>query len=270
MIASRSADAGAQAAPYPAHVTAPATSPPETDVVLIVERDVVVCTELCAGLAAHGYEVLRTQDIAEAMDLAQRSDAVICDIHPPAESLGFVCWLREDELLRWLPIMMLARQARPGQLSAAMSAGVDDYIRVPFDLDEVTARVTRSLALARLRQDALDEAEACAVSFQDESKANRWINIAIGVVMGRLGIGADDAAARLHVISRSTERPLIDVAQSVATKGTHLLSLPLQSSVPIRDLPPLGSDRGRQQLVLTPTTAVKLPQPTTDTTTTGG
>jgi AmiR/NasT family two-component response regulator len=111
--------------------------------------------------------------------------------------------------------MLLSTRTGFAPLADGLVAGADDFVSTPFHNEEVLARVSRSLHLARMRQAAMDDVEEQARALRSTLEESRLLSVAIGMVMGLLSISKGDATARLHSLSRSSVQHLLAVAASV-------------------------------------------------------
>ena len=115
--------------------------------ILIAEDDPRIAGVLEKALGAHGFGTFVADNGSMAQDLSMTGefDLLILDMGLP-EHDGFHV-LQE---LRWrgkkLPVLVLTGRS-DRDVVACLEAGADDYMRKPFDVDEVIARVQ-----ARLRE----------------------------------------------------------------------------------------------------------------------
>lgn len=111
--------------------------------VLIVEDNQDMRLSLSDFLKSEGYEVVSVASTEEAIDVVdeQALDAVIVDINLPGKS-GFdlVEYVREEGFT--FPMLaMTAREAIDDKLRG-FNLGLTDYIVKPFDVKELTARLS--------------------------------------------------------------------------------------------------------------------------------
>jgi len=110
--------------------------------VLLVEDHATLAAQLERMLADAGFVVDRTADGEDALHLVENEpyDAVVLDLGLP--SLDGVTVLQ-----RWraagltLPVLVLTARARWPEKLAAFSAGADDYLTKPFEMQEVIVRL---------------------------------------------------------------------------------------------------------------------------------
>lgn len=117
-------------------------TPPQT--VLVTDDDPDLRDILRSVLEPDGFQVLEASDGQAALDLirGQRPDLIILDYNMPRMDGMQVCAaLKQDVLLRHVPIIMLTGRGEVNQKVEGMNAGVDDYLVKPFEPQELLARV---------------------------------------------------------------------------------------------------------------------------------
>ena len=130
--------------------------------VLVVEDEATLRDTLAYNLTQEGYEVSKSGDGAEALELARadKFDLIVLDIMLPSlDGLSFCRILRKEQTT---PIIMLT--ARGGEVDRiiGLESGADDYIVKPFSLGEFLARVRAVLRRApatALRSDRLESGD---------------------------------------------------------------------------------------------------------------
>lgn len=107
---------------------------------LVVEDDETIGSTLIRALEAHGYQVTWTTSGADAIDLAAHADLVLLDLGLPDIDGLEVCRAirRTDELV---PVIMLTARQSDVDVVMGLDAGAVDYVRKPFSLSELVARV---------------------------------------------------------------------------------------------------------------------------------
>ena len=116
---------------------------------LIVEDDQKLNTLYGSFLEKQGYNAIAAHDAAEALAAyeSHRVDIVLCDIMMPGVDGVLLC-----ETIRKLnpdlPIMMLTALGDFKSKQRAFSAGSDDYMVKPVDLNELTLRMSALLRRA--------------------------------------------------------------------------------------------------------------------------
>jgi two-component system response regulator MtrA len=116
--------------------------------ILLVEDDPSIRELTTIGLNAAGYEVIAAADGREALDrfAGEQPDAVVLDIMLPVLDGLAVC--RTIRLDSAVPIIMLTARTDAFDVVAGLEAGADDYVRKPFELPELIARLRVALRRA--------------------------------------------------------------------------------------------------------------------------
>jgi two-component system sensor histidine kinase/response regulator len=124
---------------------------------LLVVDDAPANLQLLFGmLKEHGYRVrpVPSGRLALQAAKAQPPDLVLLDVNMPEMNGYEVCRrLKEDEVLRPIPVIFISAFSEPFDKVQAFSAGGVDYVTKPFHLDEVRARIETHLALRRAHGD---------------------------------------------------------------------------------------------------------------------
>ena len=117
--------------------------------ILIAEDDPRIAATLEKGLSAHGFTTLLADDgeKAQSLSLTDTFDLLILDMGLPGRE-GFHVLQELRSRGKTLPVLVLT--GRPERdVAACLEAGADDYMRKPFDFDELLARVRRRLDSAQ-------------------------------------------------------------------------------------------------------------------------
>jgi DNA-binding response OmpR family regulator len=117
--------------------------------ILIAEDDPRIAETLERGLTAHGYTTLLADDgeKAQSLSLTDSFDLLILDMGLPARE-GFHVLQELRSRGKTLPVLVLTGRSER-DVVACLEAGADDYMRKPFDFDELLARVRIRLRSSR-------------------------------------------------------------------------------------------------------------------------
>ena len=118
--------------------------------VLVVEDDPSIRRLTKTVLETQGYEVFEVVDGPSALPAAReaRPDVVLLDVGLPGmDGFGVLSLLKEDEELRDVPVMMVTAWAEPELVAKALDRGAHDYIRKPFDITDLAARVDAAVRI---------------------------------------------------------------------------------------------------------------------------
>ena len=113
--------------------------------ILLLEDDLCLCEMIEDHLRDCGFEITTCDDATNALDLAYEKnfDLWIFDVKVPNGN-GFTLLKQLRELNKTTPAIFLTSLSMINDLKEGFMAGCDDYIKKPFDIDELTLRI-RSL-----------------------------------------------------------------------------------------------------------------------------
>ena len=119
--------------------------------ILVVEDESAIVDIVCRALRRHGYETESAGDGDAALDKAAtlRPDLVILDLMLPKMDGWEVCRrLRAMPETASTPVIMLTARRDERDIIEGLEIGADDYIKKPFSLAELVARVRALLRRA--------------------------------------------------------------------------------------------------------------------------
>lgn len=122
-----------------------AQNPAMTPRVLLVEDDPSIREVTALGLVAGGFEVATAADGLEALARFhdEQPDVILLDVMLPGLDGLTVCRMIRAESP--VPIVMLTARTDAIDVVAGLEAGADDYVRKPFELSELLARLRVAL-----------------------------------------------------------------------------------------------------------------------------
>ena len=94
------------------------------------------------------YAFVQAEDGETAIELcrAERPDLVLLDVMLPGSSgLQVLETMRNDEKLRDIPVIIVSAWQTADDRAAAATAGADDFLGKPFELEELTDAVSTLL-----------------------------------------------------------------------------------------------------------------------------
>ncbi len=113
--------------------------------ILLVEDDPSIREVTALGLTAAGFGVTVAADGAEGLDRwrAERPDLVLLDVMlPRLDGLEVLRAIRREATT---PVVMLTARADTIDVVVGLESGADDYVRKPFEMPELVARVRAAL-----------------------------------------------------------------------------------------------------------------------------
>ena len=120
--------------------------------ILIVDDEPAVAEMLRDIFMAQGYAVDGASNGGDAVMLASlsRPDAIILDIKLP-DTTGAEVLARLRELDESIPVVMLSGSDDEDQARALLKAGAIDYIRKPFEFDQLLQAVSLAVEVGKGR-----------------------------------------------------------------------------------------------------------------------
>ena len=123
--------------------------------ILIAEDDDMSRELLEARLSEWGYEVIPVEDGNEAWTILQQEDtprlAVLDWMMPGMDGTELCRKVRAKRIGPYVYIILLTAKGEQEDVIEGMQAGADDFIRKPFDKDELRVRVNVGRRVAELQ-----------------------------------------------------------------------------------------------------------------------
>jgi len=137
--------------------------------VLLVDDDDGIRASLRLALEDHGYQVREAADAETALDQVKETspDVVVLDLMLPGMD-GFEC-CRQLRRLSDTPVLIVSARGDSHDVVAGLEAGADDYIRKPFDVPELAARLRALRRRLRFSADQTREAGSVDVTINPDS-----------------------------------------------------------------------------------------------------
>ncbi len=197
--------------------------------VLVVDDEHLIRWSLGQRLREDGHDIVEAATAAEALERADLGfDLVLLDYKLPDED-GLVVLRKLHELDPDTLVIMLTAHRSVETVVEAMKAGAFDYATKPFDLEDVSRRVSRALETTRLRRELRTLRDSLARPFglasiigesepmQRVKQLVRKVASSPGstvVVTGESGTGKDLVAKVIHYLSSRAPRPFLNITCS--------------------------------------------------------
>jgi diguanylate cyclase (GGDEF)-like protein len=130
--------------------------------VLVVDDSLVVRAVVRAALENEGYGVAEAGDGTAAIDTCRQSppDVVLLDIEMAGlDGHQVLATLKDDDRLRDIPVVFLTGRTGMKDVVAGLRGGAHDYLKKPFEPEELLARVGAATHVKKL-QDQLRQRNA--------------------------------------------------------------------------------------------------------------
>ncbi|WP_457108158.1 adenylate/guanylate cyclase domain-containing protein [Methylobacterium sp. P5_C11] len=157
--------------------------------ILVVDDNPENLEILRVRLEAQGYEVGLAPDgeTALARAAAQPPDLILLDVMMPRLSgLDVLRHLKTDEVLRYVPVVLLTARVETRDVVEGLDAGADEYLTKPYEHAALMARVRSMLRLKALT----DTVRAQARELEDQksalAEANRDLESQVAVKAAEL------------------------------------------------------------------------------------
>ena len=131
--------------------------------IVTVEDDDRIRSGLRMALESEGWSVAEAATGEDALELIGREqpDLVLVDLMLPGMS-GFDV-VRSVRVLSDVPIVIVTARSDSHDVVAALEAGADDYVRKPFALAELVARIRALLRRTEVRTSPREESKVLAI-----------------------------------------------------------------------------------------------------------
>jgi two-component system phosphate regulon response regulator PhoB len=196
-----------------------------------VEDETDLADLLCFNLQREGYSHACCVDGAAALDEIQRQppDLIILDrMLPKMSGDELLTRLRQDSRWRGIPVIMLTAKAEEADELIGLTLGADDYVRKPFSMKLLLARVEAVLRRGRAIANQHESVAAGPIRLDRERHEVTVNEVPVGVTATEFGVLQSLMNAGGRVLSREQ---LIDavlgpvVAVTDRTIDVHIAAL---------------------------------------------
>jgi response regulator NasT len=183
--------------------------------ILLVEDDVLILRTLARGLREAGYRISEAESAEEAIQVCavDRPDLAVLDIRMPGLS-GLE--LGRGLLERDIAFLFLTAYDNQEFVQEAQQAGALGYLVKPLDVPRIIPSIETALARARDLEKLRENEEKLVSALQN----SREISTAVGVLMQRDGVSAEQAFEALRGLARDQRKKITEVAREVLGQGS--------------------------------------------------
>ena len=177
--------------------------------ILVADDDPAILQTISWVLKEHGYDVVAAQGgqaLFEQLE-ARLPDLVLLDvIMPDADGYQVLERIKQDDRWRDLPVLMVSSLPPEEATVKTLGLGAADFIRKPFRVRELLARIQAQLrvrAVIRSAREALQTTEEELLRAREEAESRRKLVDILHEVTGDLS--ADEI---YHILARRVARAL--------------------------------------------------------------
>lgn len=172
--------------------------------ILVVDDDPLVAPQIRFVLRSFNHVVNHACSPAHAEEMMRTfaPDLIFLDNEMPGKKgMQFLAEIRSRQEFMFVPVIMLTRDELPGFKLSAIKEGVTDFIRKPFELEELVARV-QALLKQKFLMDELEVAGNVIHSISDIIEARDQYTRGHG---GRVALYAEHLGRHIGLRGRDLE-----------------------------------------------------------------
>lgn len=112
--------------------------------ILLLEDHKAIRDMLKMALVRESHDLIEAENVAQAKELALAEEpelAVVDWMLPDTSGIEFIRWVRRQDVLQTMPVLMLTAKDQESDTVKALDAGADDYMTKPVAIQELIARV---------------------------------------------------------------------------------------------------------------------------------
>jgi DNA-binding response OmpR family regulator len=145
--------------------------------ILVVEDEVRIAETVVEYLRREGFSVKHAVSILDAENLIREADLLILDLMLPDGNGESLCEYAVNVFN--IPVIILTSKTAEQSIINGFACGADDYLKKPFSLRELTARVKAVLKRSNTAEEIISLDGGIAVDLQKRtvSKNGRDINL---------------------------------------------------------------------------------------------
>jgi DNA-binding response OmpR family regulator len=194
------------------------TPPGQTQILLVEDSNDIA--EFVVSILSDDWSVRRARNGREGIDMALRygPDLIISDVLMPELDGYELCrQLKQNPATSHIPILLLTAKSAAESRLKGLSAGADDYLTKPFQVDELRWRVRNRLEQQRrtrlhLRSQLLGEGHLPATSPEPADEFMNMVYDAIRTQLDNPKFGVGDLAEAVQLSRMHLNRKLKTLA----------------------------------------------------------
>ncbi len=188
--------------------------------VLIIDDESHIRKVIGGILKKSGYDVIEAKNGIEGLNKLNEADIVITDIHmPEMDGMEFLEQVR-NRMESNIPVIILTAYSTTEIAIKAVKLGAFDYIKKPFEKDELLGSVEKAAATVKVEEkNYFDSAKDSYIPIMEGKEGSRilsrvkkiaHLNVNI-LLTGETGTGKSLLASYIHSVSNRANKPLIKV-----------------------------------------------------------
>lgn len=191
---------------------------PQRPLILLVEDEEHLAEGLLFNLAAEGYETHHEADGNQALrwllETKEMPAAVLLDVMLPGrDGFSIVRALRETDI--HVPVIMLTARGRSEDVIEGFSAGADDYVAKPFDLEVLIARLASVIRRVRWQSPSVPKEQTPGI---DAASEDLCVLGDRAIHFDKLEIHTPEKLIRLTVMEADLLRYLVERAGKIVSR----------------------------------------------------
>lgn len=119
--------------------------------ILVVDDDEVMRNALKRILESEDYKVVLAEDAMELSKVLENTylDLILLDVNLPwVDGIELCQLIKSHHGLKAVPVILISGRKSPEDIERGFSAGCNDFLMKPFDLDQMTGAIGKALEKA--------------------------------------------------------------------------------------------------------------------------